>query len=66
MLPPKNSFDSVVQKLAFGEGPLMADCVEKLQNRGASKIPQMIHVGDSSCRKVRRIDTSVGSRFFRI
>jgi hypothetical protein len=23
MLPPKNSFDSVVQKLAFGEGPLL-------------------------------------------
>jgi hypothetical protein len=39
------------------------DCVEKLEIRGASKISQMMHVGDSSRRKVCRIDTSVGSRF---
>jgi hypothetical protein len=26
--------------------PLVADCVEKLENREASKISQMMHVGD--------------------
>jgi hypothetical protein len=43
--------------------PKSADCVEKLEIRGASKISQMMHVGNSSRRKVCRIDTSVGSRF---
>jgi hypothetical protein len=31
--------------------PFRADCVEKLENRGASKIPQMSHIGDFSHRK---------------
>jgi hypothetical protein len=43
--------------------PFLTDCVEKLENRRASKISQMMHVGDSSRRKVCRIDTSVGIRF---
>jgi hypothetical protein len=42
---------------------LCADCVEKLEIRGASKISQLMHVGNSSRRKVCRIDTSVGGRF---
>jgi hypothetical protein len=46
--------------------PRLADIVEKLENRGASKISQMMHVGDFSRRKVFRIDTSVSSRFCNI
>jgi hypothetical protein len=32
----------------FGLWPLCADCVEKLENRGAPKISQMSHVGNFS------------------
>jgi hypothetical protein len=30
------------------DSPLCADCVEKLENRGAPKISQMSHVGNFS------------------
>jgi hypothetical protein len=30
------------------ERPLLADCVEKLENRGAPKISQMWRIGDVS------------------
>jgi hypothetical protein len=36
---------------AVDEWPLRADCVEKLENRGASKISQMSRIGDFSCCK---------------
>jgi len=32
----------------FGDGPLLADCVEKLENRAAPKIPQMQRIDDFS------------------
>jgi hypothetical protein len=63
---PKTSFKTVLNfdtQAAVSDRPLLADCVEKLENRGTSKISQMMHVGDFSHRKVFRIDTSVSSRF---
>jgi hypothetical protein len=52
---------SFLVRCRFG-GPLVEDCVEKLENRGASKISQMMHLDDSCRHKVCRIDSSVGSR----
>jgi hypothetical protein len=34
----------VGQKLTSREGPVLADCVEKLENRAAPKISQMQHI----------------------
>jgi hypothetical protein len=45
------------------ERRLLADCAEKLENRGASRISQIMHLGDFTGHKVCRIDTDVGSRF---
>jgi hypothetical protein len=45
------------------EWPFLADCVEKLENRGASKISQMSHVGASANAKLLKTDTSVSGCF---
>jgi len=51
------------QKPTWNGCPLLADCVEKLENRGASKISQMSHVGDSANARLRKTDTSVSGCF---
>jgi hypothetical protein len=47
----------------FVEGPLLADCVEKLENRAAPKISQMQCIDDFSRCNVLRIDTRASDRF---
>jgi hypothetical protein len=41
----------------------MADCVEKLENRGASKFSQMSHVDEFSHARLYKIDTGTSERF---
>jgi hypothetical protein len=46
-----NPLGSIIAK---SEGPFRADCVEKLENCGAPKIPQMSRIGDfSHCKALQ-------------
>jgi hypothetical protein len=52
---------STKSKSVLNKGPLCANTVEKVENRGAPKIPRMWNVGDAA--RLCRTNTGVGGRF---
>jgi hypothetical protein len=61
---PNGSFGSNSEVPRFAQHVrYFLDCVKKLEDRGASKISQMMHVGISVAARLCRIDTRASGRF---